>query len=172
MPDTAQLKSPLTCTEAERAEFAHLVRQGFHGSDEGLPGRIRDASCLAFQYTEEQKLMAIAALKVPTELHREDLFGAAEADVSSAGYELELGWVYVVPDYRGSRIATHLCRLLLGRVSKTGVFATTRSNNSSMRRILHALDFGEVGKPFPRRNEELVLFLRSPSTPQARNPTL
>ena len=41
MTDTTQLKAPLTCTEAERGEFARLVRQGFHGSDEGLPDRIR-----------------------------------------------------------------------------------------------------------------------------------
>jgi len=172
MTGTTRLKAPLSCTEAERGEFARLVRQGFHGSDEGLPDRIRNASCLAFRYMAEQKLMAIAALKVPTDLHREDLFRTAEADVSSAGYELELGWVYVLPDYRGNRTATHLCRLLLGGVSGAGVFATTRSDNTPMRKILQAFDFVEVGKPFPRRNEELVLFLRSFSTPQAQNPTI
>lgn len=172
MTDTTRLKAPLTCTEAERAEFARLVRQGFHGSDEGLPDRIRNASCLAFQYTAEQRLMAIAALKVPTDIHREDLFRTAEADVSSAGYELELGWVYVVPDFRGNRTSAHLCQLLLGHASGAGVFATTRSDNIPMRKILQALNFVEVGKPFPRRNEELVLFLPSLSTPQAQNPTV
>ena len=39
-------------------------------------------------------------------------------------------------------------------------FATTRTDNVSMIRILHALDIARVGKPYPRRNEQLVLFLR------------
>lgn len=40
-------------------------------------------------------------------------------------------------------------------------FATTRTDNVSMIRIVRALDFVRVGTPYPQRNEQLVLFLRS-----------
>jgi RimJ/RimL family protein N-acetyltransferase len=158
---TAHFKEPIACTERERREFARLVRQGFDGSDDGLHGRIRDAKWLAFYYATSDTLAAVAALKAPNEGYRDDVFKKADARVSPADYKLELGWVFVVPIYRGNRIAESLCQLLLARAPTSCVFATTRPNNISMIRILLALGFARAGKPYPRRNEELVLFLRS-----------
>lgn len=164
MNGIALLKEPSSCTEEERREFARLVRQGFDGSDEGLPGRIRNAKWLAFYYAAGDTLAAIAALKAPTAGYREDVFEKAHAHVSSAGYELELGWVFVLPVHRGNRIAATLCRLLLARAPTSRVYATTRPSNSSMIRILLALGFTATGKPYPRRNEELALYIRSQPT--------
>ena len=161
MNGTAHFKEPTACTEGERREFARLVRQGFDGSDEGLEGRIRDAKWLAFHYAAGDTLAAVAGLKAPSERYRDDVFKQADARVSSADYKLELGWVFVVPAHRGNRIAESLCQQLLARVPTSYVFATTRPNNSSMIRILLALGFARAGKPYPRRNEELVLFLQS-----------
>ncbi|MGD8699992.1 MAG: hypothetical protein PVJ43_11915, partial [Gemmatimonadales bacterium] len=159
---SAYLKEPMACTERERQEFERLVRQGFAGSDEGLPSRIRDAKWLAFHYTARNALGAIAALKAPTEEYRRDVFEKADAGVSHADYELELGWVFVAPAYRGKRIAESLCAQLVSGERTAGVFATTRTNNTSMIRILHALSFSRVGNPYRRRDERLVLFLRPP----------
>lgn len=164
MNGTAQFKEPIACTEGELGEFARLVRQGFEGSDEGLHGRIRDAKQLAFYCAAGDTLAAVAALKVPNGRYRDDVFTKADARVSPANYKLELGWVFVVPVHRGSRIAESLCQLLLARGPTSCIFATTRPNNISMIRILLALGFARAGKPYPRRNEELVLFLRSRST--------
>ena len=161
MAGTAYFKEPIACTEAERREFACLVRQGFEVAAEGLESRIRDAKWLAFYYVAGDTLGAVAALKAPNERYRDDVFKKADAPVSSADYKLELGWVFVVPPHRGNRIAEGLCQLLLVRVPTSCVFATTRPNNISMIRILLALGFARAGKPYPRRNEELALFLRS-----------
>jgi len=46
-------------------------------------------------------------------------------------------------------------------VPASGVFATTRTHNGSMIRILDSLEFARVGTPYRRRNKELVLYLRS-----------
>lgn len=161
MNGTAVLKEPIACTERERREFERLVRQGFAGSDAGLPGRIRNARWLAFYYSAGETLAAIAGLKAPGEGYRDEVFKNADARVSPSDFNLELGWVFVVPDHRGNRIGESLCQLLLARESKSSVFATTRTYNSSMIRILRALGFARVGKPYRRRNEELVLFLGS-----------
>jgi GNAT superfamily N-acetyltransferase len=126
-----------------------------------LHGRIRDAERLAFYYAAGDTLSAIAALKAPNERSRRDVFKNADVAVSPDDYKRELGWVFVVPAHRGNRIATGLCQELLACVPTSGVFATTRIDNVLMIRILRALGFERAGKPYPRRNEELVLFLRS-----------
>lgn len=158
---TTRLEEPRACSDAERREFARLVRQGFDAAADTLDRRIRDANCLAFHYAPDGTLAAIAALKAPSEEHRQGIFEMADAPVSASDYELDLGWIFVLPAYRGHRIATTLCRLLLARVPTSRVFATTRPNNAPMIKILRALGFTQVGKPYPRRNEELMLFLRS-----------
>lgn len=161
MNGTTHFKEPIACTEGERREFARLVRQGFEVAAEGLDDRIRDAKWLAFYYAAGDTLAAVAALKAPSEWYRDDVFKKAGAPVSPADYKLELGWVFVVPAHRGNLIAEGLCQRLLTRVPTSRVFATTRPNNVSMIRILLALGFARAGKPYPRRHEELVLFLRS-----------
>lgn len=170
MNDTAHIKEPIACTEDERREFARLVRQGFEGA-QGLDRRIRDAKWLAFYYAAGDTLAAVAALKAPNERYRNDVFKQADTPASPADYQLELGWVFVVAIHRGNRIGEWLCRQLLARVPTSRVFATTRPNNISMIRILLALGFARTGKPYPRRNEELVLFLRSRPTSTAPRPT-
>ena len=167
MTGSARLKEPISCTEEERREFARLVREGFRGSDESLPDRIRNAKWLGFHYAAGDNLTAIAALKAPDARYRNDVFNSADAGVGSAGYELELGWVFVFPDERGQGIAGDLCRKLLARSPRSPVFATTRPNNDPMIKILLGLGFARVGKPFPRRDEMLALFLR-PAPPSLR----
>lgn len=159
MNGTALLKEPIDCTEGERLEFARLVREGFPAA-RSLESRIRQATCLAFYYTAGDMLTAVAALKAPTDRYRERAFRQAGARVSPAEYPLELGWVFVVPPHRRNGIAEGLCRHLVARASTSGVFATTRPDNVSMIRILGALGFVRVGEPYPRRNEELVLYVR------------
>ncbi len=160
MKGTVNLKKPLACSQGERLEFARLVVQGFQAATESLDGRILDAKWFAFYHSAGEMLGAIAAIKAPKEPHRDDIFKKAGAPVSPSDYALELGWVYVVPTHRGMRIAENLCRRLLVRLPASRVFATTRRNNISMIRI----GFERVGQPYPRRDEELVLFLRPPPT--------
>ncbi len=161
MAGSMHTKEPLTCTEGARREFARLVRQGFETSNDGLDSRLRNAKWLAFYYAPGDTLEAVAALKAPTERYREEVFSKAGAAVNPADYPLELGWVFVVPAHRGNRIAESLCPQLVERVPTPAVFATTRTDNASMRRILTTLGFTRVGTPYPWRNEELVLFLWS-----------
>ena len=85
----------------------------------------------------------------------------AGAPASFADFELELGWVYVIPAYRKKQIATRLCEQLLSSATDVSVFATTRSDNAAMSRILRASAFFEVGKPYMHRGEQLGLYLRS-----------
>jgi GNAT superfamily N-acetyltransferase len=158
---TTHLRKPLACTDDELREFARLVHQGFEPVRENLDGRIRDAKWLGFYYEEGDGLSAVAALKAPDEQYRCDVFKKADATGSPADYKLELGWIFVVPTHRGNRIAGNLCEQLLAREPGFCVFATTRTDNTTMKRILLALGFARAGKPYQRGDGELVLFLRS-----------
>lgn len=166
---TIHFKEPIACTQRERRAFAGLVRQGFPAA-EGLDARIRAASWLAFYYAASNRLGAIAALKAPSDRYRDDVFEQADAPVSPDDYRLELGWVFVVPSHRGKGIGESLCRQLLARVPSSCVFSTTQPDNSSMIRILLTLGFARVGKPYPRRDEQLVLYLRPCPTFVAPSP--
>jgi len=157
---TTRLEPPAACTRPERRAFERLVRQGFDGSDRTLPDRILAASCLAFHYAPDGELVAIAGLKQPGEPYRREVFTKADARLDGADFELELGWVYVVPEHRGKGIAMDLCRLLLERERGSRVFATTRTDNAAMIRILFALGFVRAGRAYARRDEVLALFVR------------
>lgn len=157
-----ELKKPPACTDEERRAFERLVREGFDGSDDGLPERIRAARWLAFHYQDGATPVAIAGLKAPGRQYRNDVFEKAGAAVAAADYELELGWVFVVPAHRGKHLGRTLCRRLLARAPESAVFATTRPDNHPMIAILRVLGFATAGKPYRhvRRNEQLTLFLR------------
>lgn len=169
MTTTLRLRRPARCTAAELREFEHLVRRGFDGSDATLPARIGDAERLAF-YRDHDVLVAIAGLKAPGERARRAVFDRAGIPAEEASYELELGWVFVVPELRGRRIGAVLCRRLLAQAADAPVFATTRPTNAPMIGILRALGFARAGRPYPRpeRNEVLTLFLRPGPEPAAR----
>ncbi|HSR67799.1 MAG TPA: GNAT family N-acetyltransferase [Acidobacteriota bacterium] len=162
MKKPVYLKRPSACDERERREFARLVREGFNGSDSTLEERISAARRLAFCWTDEDAPAAISGLKAPSPGYRESLFEKARSGLSAAPYELELGWVYVVPHERGKGLGADLCRRLLQSEGTCGLFATTRPDNAPMIKILSALGFRRVGQPYPRRRERLTLFLRPP----------
>lgn len=155
------LRDPVACSERERREFAHLVREGFGGAVGSRDVRIRDARWLAFHYADDGALVGVAALKAPPESYRKLVFEKADAPVGPSAWKLELGWVFVVPGHRRRGIAELLCRRLLERASPDPVFSTTRPDNVAMIRILRALGFERVGEPYARGPERLVLFLRS-----------
>lgn len=157
MKGTVHLEEPTACTEGERREFARLVRQGFPAA-ENLESRIREARWLALYYAPDESLAAVAALKAPGDRYRDDVFKKAGATISPDDYKLELGWVFVAPAHRGSRMGERLCEQLLARVGGSFVFATTGPNNVRMIRILRALGFAPIGRPYPRRDEQLALF--------------
>jgi len=161
-------RPPAGCSDEELRWFEARVREGFAGSDEGLPGRVRAAALLAFCGPAGVQPTAIAGLKAPSDAYRTAVFDQAAA--GAADFPFELGWIYVVPERRGKGTATTLCRELLARAPGEGVFATTRPDNRPMIHILVALGFAPAGHPYThvRRDELMRLFLRPSADSPAR----
>jgi ribosomal protein S18 acetylase RimI-like enzyme len=154
------LRQPSSMAAGQREEFARLVRKGFRTAGADLDARICAAKCLALHYSADAELTAIAALKAPVYRYRHNVFTTAGSHASCADYKVELGWVYVEPADRRTQIATNLCEQLLASVARDFVFATTRTDNAAMSRILRRCAFSEVGEPFMHRGEPLRLYLR------------
>jgi RimJ/RimL family protein N-acetyltransferase len=164
MPTTTDCKQPIACTDEERREFARLVLQAFPAAM-SLEARINAAWWLGFHYARDETLVAVAALKAPDDQRRTLVFDMAGTTATIADYRVELGWVFVDPAHRGGRIAEQLGHALLAHAPEPRVFATTSGDNAPMIRTLEALGFTRSGKPYPWRNEEFLLFLRSTQPP-------
>lgn len=154
-----RIEEPGACGRQELDVFEALVREGFDGSDEGLPLRIRRASRLAFWWAGPSPC-GIGGLKSPDRGYRSRIFGRAGTEHLPGDFEVELGWVYVVPGHRGNGVATSLCSRLLASAHDRPVFATTRPGNDAMIAVLRRLGFSRAGNPFLRRGDPLLLYCR------------
>lgn len=160
MTSETVIKPPNDCTAGERQAFAGLVRRGFVPVREPLDQRIQAARLLGFHFTAAAGLCGVAALKAPGPEERRALFLGAGLPRGAERYELDLGWVFVLPEHRERGIGAAMCRELLARVAGAPVFSTTATDNGPMQRILAREGFAPAGHPYPRRDEHLVLFLR------------
>lgn len=162
------LKVPDDCSDRELERFEGLVRQGGEVQPRGLSGRIRQAAALTFAFHED-RLVAVAALKKPTNGYRVGVFQKAGVAPPESG-ALELGWVFVLPDCRGRGLAGRVVADTLVASEGAGVFATTRSDNHTMRKVLEGQNFVGIGQAYQsvRGGYDLSLFVRpapAPSTP-------
>lgn len=139
------LQRPGELSDTELEKFEKLVRQGNEVASQGLPERIRKALVPAFIKSGEN-VMAVGALKKPEGSYINRI-AKCSGNRELAGYKFELGWVYVVPDHRGKRYSSRICKALL-EFSAERIFATTRTDNSLMRHVLKRNDFVEVGTSY------------------------
>jgi GNAT superfamily N-acetyltransferase len=162
------LKAPGDCSDQELERYEELVRQGDEVVSHGLSERIRQAAVLTFAFHGD-RLVAVAALKRPTDSYRVGVFRKAGEALPELG-ALELGWIFVLPDCRGRGLAGRVLAATLDASGGAGVFATTRSDNGPMQKVLEGRRFVRLGQGYKstRGGYELNLFFRSalaPSTP-------
>jgi GNAT superfamily N-acetyltransferase len=162
------LKRPRDCSDQELEGYAALVLRGDEVIKQGLGERIRQAAVLTFAF-QESRLVGVAALKTPADGYRTGVFRKAGAAERSKAGDLELGWVFVLADYRGRGVARRVVTNTLDAADGAGVFATTRSENDAMRTLLEAQQLVRAGQPYrsTRGDYELILFSRSASAPSA-----
>ena len=86
-------------------------------------------------------------------------------DLIEERYRFEVGWVYVVPEYRGAKVSRGLVEACLTAAGTSGMFATTREDNVPMQRTLQRYGFVETGRSYnsERNSGILRLFVRERS---------
>jgi GNAT superfamily N-acetyltransferase len=155
------IKPPAACAAEQLDAFAELVRCGGQVRAVGLRRRVAAAHWLAFHY-EGNEIVAVGALKRPTPDYRARVFEQAQSTLTDAAFDIELGWVFTRGEFRRQGIGARLVGGLLEKAGTANVFATSRSRNRTMQRLLAASGFERTGRPFPSTNGEhsIQLWLR------------
>jgi predicted GNAT family N-acyltransferase len=153
------IKKPKECSKQELDEFIGLVVEGGQVNNHGIGDRVRDSFLLGFVYSAEMKMIAIAAVKKPSETYKSEVFRKAKTLENPTIYFFELGWIYVSNSFRGQGISRNLCSELLIDI-KQSIFATTACDNAPMQRILMNLGFEKSGQPYSGNSRSLDLFIK------------
>jgi GNAT superfamily N-acetyltransferase len=156
------IKSPAECSSREIAEFKSMLIKSEQEVEEGLSERVAQAELLGFYYDDE-KLVAVAALKHPVAGYKKGLFKKAGVLIAEAEkYELEFGWAYILPEYRNRGIGSDLMEKLVKNAGPRAALATIRSSEEAMADSLKKLGFKKAGEPFSKRNHRYTydLYLR------------
>jgi hypothetical protein len=148
---------------ADRALFFETLLKSGEVTRDGLEDRIARAHALAFVYAEVD-VAAIGAIKQPGDGYRRDKFHQSHSPASANDYPVELGYVYVDPQFRGHGLSRIVGDSLRPFFADQGCFATSKQSRHFMHRTLTALGFMQSGDAFPSQleNENLLLFLRPP----------
>ena len=156
-----KVKQPTDCSEEELSSFKARILEGGEVEAAGFAVRLRLARVLAFGMAGDC-VAAVAALKSPLRTYRERVFAKAAVADQTTSSDLELGWIFVAPEFRLRGLAARMVVEILGRYGQATIFATSRVDNVGMHKVLEANGFGRTGVPYKseRGRQELVLFLR------------
>jgi len=160
------IKKTSDCSEAELQDFAALVLAGGEVTAVGLDARIKKAEALVF-LLQNDCLKGIAAVKNPEQNYKRGVFQKAKASVQANEFPFELGWVFVLPSSRGAGFSRKLVQAALGETGGRAIFATSRSDNTPMHKVLNAHGLSKNGEEYAsiRGNQNLVLFVSNVAHP-------
>lgn len=156
-------KAPAECTEAEIDDFIAFVRAGEEVTGSGLEARVRRAFRLGF-LRDGNCLVSIAALKCPVDTYRTKVERSSGIELPAASYPYEFGWVFTLPSARGHGYAPGISKYVLATANDRTVFATSRTDNTGMHRILKGLGFSPAGSTYPSDEgpHKIQLFVYGP----------
>lgn len=154
----AEIKKPLECSRKEIEGLFQLVQKGGEVDPSGLKTRIKRAKYLAFQF-DQNKLVGILGLKRPCEIYKKRVFKKAGLPKDAEKFDLEIGWAYTECLYRGRGICTNLIQLILSKSGNENLFATVRTENAAMCRVLEKTGFEKIGIPYKGRSKGYTLQL-------------
>jgi GNAT superfamily N-acetyltransferase len=158
--------SPTVCSTDRLDAFWRLAAKGREVATEGLKARIAAAHRLTF-LIDRSTVIGIAALKNPHGDYRDRIFRKANLVHEGSGFPLELGWVYVEPEYRGKGYSNTLVSATMAVACGRGTYATTSTMNVAMHHALLRANFDLRGEPFAsvRAGVQLVLFCHPGAQP-------
>jgi RimJ/RimL family protein N-acetyltransferase len=157
-----EIKARGECSTDELNKFVKLVEKGDEVDRCNLSDRVKRAQFLAFSYDESNNLVGVGAIKQPNTTYRNSVFSKAKSNHPPNQYDVELGWIYIEEDFRGRGIGKTIVRELLEKIKDKKVYATTRTDNDTMKHILKYFKFHESGEEYKstRGKHSLVLFVR------------
>ncbi len=140
------VKGPKDCSNDELDLFAAKVADSGE-VDDGIRDRVKRAFRLGF-IVYGDAIVGTAALKIPAASYRAKVFKNANSQLDPAAYPYELGWIFLDIAHRKKGQMTRLINDLLPAAKDSALFATTRTSNDIMRKMLAQLKFSEDGSEY------------------------
>src|SRR5215204_1124204 len=106
------IKKPSECSEQELKSFVEMVVEGGQVARKGLEERVKKAKLLAFGF-ERETLAGIAAIKKASRFYISNIFGRADVSGDAGAFRYELGWCFILPEYRKRGLAGKLVEEIL-----------------------------------------------------------
>ena len=156
-------RSPDELSERELDDFIALVLQGDEVTPANLEERVRKAERLIL-LSAAGCLSGIGALKKPNASYRRRVVSRSGTSLPVSEYPFELGWIFVSPSHRGKGLAGRIVEAAVSVANGVGVFATSRSENTAIHKVLQRHGFFHTGKIYPsdHGSHELQLLVRAP----------
>lgn len=139
-------KPPSEFSDADKDEFVRLVREGGEVMG-GVRARLDQAASLLV-IKRNGTIKAVAALKQPIPNYRDRVFRKAGCSDLAKHFAFEIGWVFVTEDCRGEGLSGALVKSALDAAGAENVYATTRSDNIPMQRVLAKNGFKVCGTEY------------------------
>jgi len=147
----SRVKKPSSCHEHDINDFLELVLEGGEVVSAGLRNRVIAADTLVF--IGNTGVEGIAALKKPNLAYKKKVFSNASYANDSERYDLELGWLYVSQSLRGQGLSHKLMMCIMKALQGRCCYATTRTDNFQMQKLLPQYGFRKVGKSYKGNGE-------------------
>lgn len=152
-----QLSGPDQIDAQTLQALAQLISIGSEVDGTMVLRNLKAASSIAYAM-DGQNPVGVIVLKNPVESYRNKVFQAAGVPELEQNYKLELGYVYMLPEYRTQGVSARLLRLM-NRSITVPAFATTRENNTTINTILKFAGFKQTGEPYSSARGDYQLFL-------------
>lgn len=153
------IMTPGQVTDSQLRQFKRIVEVGSEVSSDGLWQRLQRAAYLCL-LTVDGETAGVGALKIPTPNHRREVESDTGYSLEDCSYEL--GWIVVLPLYRGRKLSAKIAKALLNHAGSNGVFCTVRADNLAIQLACKALGFVECGERWEGRRGMLGLGIYKP----------
>ncbi len=152
---------PKEFSDREVHQLMELIELGDEVDTIVLQQNVNNAKALVFA-REESRLLAVATLKRPKATYRKSVSEKSDFDLDAETYPFELGYVFVKEEARGKGVSHQLVAAAIERSNERSIFATVRSDNAGMQRVLKRAGFSVVGTAYAGRkpNDAIQVLVR------------
>jgi GNAT superfamily N-acetyltransferase len=147
-------------SQDQLVQIAALIAHGGEVSAETVLGNLMRAPLIGSAFMGETAIGAVV-LKQPNPSYRSKVFASAGVSDLESQFRLEVGYVYVLPEFRHTGAGMRLMQAV-NRKLPPNVFATSREENTLINTVLRFAGFKKTGEPYSsaRGDYQLLLWTR------------
>ncbi|HET8688411.1 MAG TPA: hypothetical protein VFM18_17510 [Methanosarcina sp.] len=155
---TYKVGKPTEFTPKELQKVSDLINSGGQLVINVTPAYVKKAKIIAVAFVKGQ-VIGISAIKGTDRSYKDYVFDSAGAEKVANQYSLEMGWKFVVPEFRGHQLGKTLSEKALAAIGANKIFVTIRASNQASLTPIRQLGFKPLGKPYigPSGNKIILL---------------